>query len=85
MSKEAKMAYSRIVFNDRPLKTEKQRTTIAIGSNVLECDSNTESPVSNIITMKLLLNSVLNTPDAKFMHVDIKDYYLVTKINRKQH
>ena len=32
--------------------------------------------------VKLLLNSVISTPDAKFMTIDIKDFYLNTPMDR---
>ena len=35
--------------------------------------------------MKLLLNSVLSTPGARFMTIDIKNFYLETKLKDKQY
>ena len=35
--------------------------------------------------MKLLLNSILSTPNTKFMTVDIKNFYLETKLKDKQY
>eukprot|EP00957_Ditylum_brightwellii_P201596 15326335-Ditylum_brightwellii.AAC.1 len=35
-------------------------------------------PIANIETAKLLFNSVITTPQAKFMSIDIKDFYLNT-------
>ena len=34
------------------------------------------TPTADLLTVKLLLNSVISTPGAKFMTLDIKDFYL---------
>ena len=34
---------------------------------------------------KCLFNSVVSTPGAKFMSIDIKDYYLNTPMNRYEY
>ncbi len=36
------------------------------------------TPTTNLLTVKLLLNSIISTPNAKFMTMDIKDFYLNT-------
>ena len=32
------------------------------------------TPITNLLTIKLLLNSIISTPNAKFMTMDIKDF-----------
>ena len=34
---------------------------------------------------KILLNSVVSTPDAQFMTLDIKDFYYVTALDRYEY
>jgi len=41
--------------------------------------------VADLTTIKLLLNLVVSTPKAKFMTMDIKDFYLGTMLTRKQY
>ena len=41
--------------------------------------------VADLITIKLLLNLVVSTPSAKFMTMDIKDFYLGIALTRKQY
>jgi hypothetical protein len=36
------------------------------------------TPTTNLLTIKLLLNSIISTPNAKFTTMDIKDFYLNT-------
>ena len=58
---------------------------MTIGGNLLDYDGNTKTPTADLITLKLLLNSVLSTPEAKFMTIDIKNFYLETKLKNKQY
>ncbi len=36
------------------------------------------TPTANLLTVKLLINSIISTEGAKFMTMDIKDFYLNT-------
>ena len=38
-----------------------------------------------VLTVKLLLNSIISTPNAKFMTMDNKDFYLNTLMARYHH
>ena len=42
------------------------------------------TPTSDLLTVKLLLNSVISTPGAKFMTLDIKDFYLNTPMENPE-
>jgi hypothetical protein len=35
------------------------------------------TPTANLLTAKLMFNSIISTPGAKFMTIDIKDFYLM--------
>ena len=39
------------------------------------------TPTASMLTIKLLLNSIISTPGAKFMAIDIKDFYLNTPLD----
>ena len=79
------MAYARIVCTMRPQKKEIHRTHMTIGGNLLDYDGKTKTPTADLITLKLLLNSILSTPKAKFLTIDIKNFYLETKLKNKQY
>ena len=38
-----------------------------------------------MLTVKLILNSIVSTPNAKFMSIDIKDFYLNTPMPRYEY
>ena len=42
-------------------------------------------PTANLLTVKLLLNSVVSSPGAKFMTMDITNFYLKTPLKRKEY
>jgi hypothetical protein len=43
------------------------------------------TPTADILTVKLLLNSIISTLHAKFMTIDIKDFYLMTPMDRPEY
>ena len=76
------VAYSRLVCNMRPQKEEILRTRLTFGGNNLSVDMDCWTPTADLLTVKLLLNSVISTPNAKFMTLDIKDFYLNTPMDK---
>ena len=43
------------------------------------------TPTADMLTVKLLLNSVISTKNARFMTIDIKDFYLNTPMTRYEY
>ena len=79
------ITYARIVCNHRPQKEEVNRTRIAVGGNLINCPFDCETPTADMITVKMLLNSVISTPHARWMTLDIKNFYLNTPMERKEY
>ena len=71
-----KVTYRRIVVDYRPLKTEPHRTRLTVGGDKIDYPGVVRTDTTDIITAKLLLNSVLSTPRARCCILDIKDFYL---------
>eukprot|EP00957_Ditylum_brightwellii_P137776 10503239-Ditylum_brightwellii.AAC.1 len=57
------------------------RTRLTCCSDRIEYDSDVVTPMADIITAKILFNCVLSTPGAKYLEIDIKDFYLNTVLN----
>jgi len=68
--------YGRILCVYREGKKDKYRTRITIGGNLINFLG--DCPTPDLLTVKLLFNSIISTPNAKFMSIDIKDFYLST-------
>ena len=72
------IAYSRIVCDVRPQKAEVNRTRLTYGDSNFDIVLDCGTPTADLLTVKLLLNSVISTPSAIFMTIDIKKIW-VTK------
>ena len=77
------MTYGLITCLVRPKKIdEPNRTRLVAGGNRVHYPGDVNTPTANLLTLKLLLNSIISTPNAKFMTMDIKDFYLNTPMAR---
>ena len=79
--KGRKVTYLRLVSSFRPNKLEQNRVRITIGGDKLDYVGATSTRMASLTTTKCLLNSVLSTPNAKFMGADIKDFYYKTPLD----
>ncbi len=67
----------------RPEKLDEQnRTRLVAGGDRVHYPGDAGTPTTDLLTVKLLLNSIISTPNAKFMTMDIKDFYLNTPMER---
>jgi hypothetical protein len=73
---DRKVTYGRIVATIRPQKAEPHRTRLTVGGDRLDYPGAVSTPTAKLTTAKCLLNSLISTPDARFMVTDIKDFYL---------
>jgi hypothetical protein len=77
--------YARIVCTYRKGKKDKYRTRITMGGNLVNYPGDCGTPTADLLTVKLLLNSIISTPNAKFMTLDLKDFYLMTPMKRYEY
>jgi hypothetical protein len=74
------VTYGRIVCMFRPQKDEPNRTRLTVGGNLLVALYDVSTPTSDLTTAKLLFNSVISTPGARFVTLDLKNFYLKTPL-----
>jgi hypothetical protein len=81
-----RVTYARFVCA-RKIKEGKlrRRVRLTVGGDQLDYDGDTAAHVASIPTVKCLLNSVLAEPKAKFMCVDIKNFYLGTPMETAEY
>jgi hypothetical protein len=72
------VTYGQIICTYRDAKKDKFWTHIIMGGNLINYPGDCGTPTADLLTVKLLLNSVISTPNAKFMTLNLKDFYLVT-------
>ena len=71
----------RFFCNVRPQKEEVFRTRLAVDGSRININMDCRTPTASLLTVKMLLNSVISTRGAKFMMLDIKDFYLNTPMD----
>ena len=79
------VTYSRIVVDSREQKQEKECTRITVGGNLVNYPENVLTKTAEISTTKILINSTISTPNAKFRVLDIGNFYLGTPLQRYEY
>ena len=74
--KTSKTTYGKIVCNIKPHKKETHRTRLTVGGNLLPFDGNLSVPGATVTTTKCMVNSIISTPKAKGLILDISNFYL---------
>ena len=64
--------------NYRPQKEEKHLLRLTIGDNWINYPGNKSTQMANLTTAKLLINSTISTPGAKFLGINLANFYLST-------
>jgi hypothetical protein len=73
------VTYGLITTLVRPEKiNEPNRTRLVAGGDRVHYPGNAGTPTTDLLTVKLLINSIISTKGARFMTMDIKDFYLNT-------
>ncbi len=54
------------------------------GGNRINFPGDAGTPTANLLTMKLLVNSIVSTKNAKMVTMDLKDFYLNTPMERPE-
>ena len=80
-----KATYLRVVSAFRPEKANPRRVRWTVGGDKIDYPFDVSTKTADLTTSKLLFNSVLSTPDAKFMTADIKDFYLGTPMTQYEY
>jgi hypothetical protein len=56
-----------------------------MGGNLVNYPDDVGTPTANLLLIKILLNSVISTPGAKFATADISYFYLMTPLKRPEY
>ncbi len=68
--------YAHIVINHQPQKDDQNRVRITVGSNLINYPYELTTRMADMVSAKIMWNSVVSTPGAKFGGADIKNMYL---------
>jgi hypothetical protein len=83
--KQQTVTYARIAVDYRPQKADPHRICITAGGNLINYPGKISTLTADLTTSKLLWNSVLSTPGAEYMCLDIKNVYLSAALDRYEY
>jgi hypothetical protein len=76
------VTYARIVIDHRPQKEDPNCVRITVGGNLTDYLFELTTRTADMVSSKILWNSVISTKDARFAGADIKNMYLETPLDR---
>eukprot|EP00804_Cyclotella_cryptica_P015214 CCRYP_000732-RA/>CCRYP_000732-RA protein AED:0.36 eAED:0.36 QI:0/0/0/1/0/0/2/0/501 len=65
-------------------KDDPHQVRLTVGGNRIHFPGDCSTPTADMLTTKILLNSIISTQGARFMTIDIKDFYLNTPMARPE-
>ena len=84
-NRRKEITYTKVVCKVRPEKRNPNRTRITIGGNRINFPSDIGTPTASLELAKLVFNSVLSRPGAKFTIFYICNFYLQTPLDRLEY
>ena len=66
-------------------KVETKRVRWTVSGDMITYKDNLETPTSDLTTVKNHLNKVISTQVARYVTMDIKDFYLSPPLNNYEH
>ena len=79
------ITYGRIIVAYRLQKSEPNRSRLTVGGDRINYPYEVSTPTADLPTIKILWNSVLSTPKAKFITMDLENFYLGTPMSRPEY
>ena len=73
------------VCNVCPQKKEIDRTRLTVDGTRINFEGDCSMPTANLLTVKLLFNSIVSTPGAKHLGRERKYFYLNTPMERPEY
>jgi hypothetical protein len=78
------VTYGQFVCSFRPEKKDPFRTRFTVGGDRINYPGEVATPTAEMLVAKMLFNSVVSTKGAKFMTMDISNFYLHTPLKRPE-
>ncbi len=75
------VTYGQFVCTVRPEKAAPNRTRFTVGGDTTKYPGAVATPTAEMLVAKMLFNSVISTKDARFMTMDISNFYLMTPLH----
>ena len=85
VSRRKDVTYGSFVCNVRNEKSEKNRTHFVVGGDQINYPGEAATTTADMLVAKILFKSVVSTRNAKFMTMDISNFYLMTPLKRPEY
>ncbi len=72
------VTYGKFVCEYKPNKTEQEWTRFTVGGDKINYPGDCATPTGDLLLFKIMLNSIISTQGARFMTLDIINFYLNT-------
>ena len=79
------ITYGRIVVDYRSQKADPNRVRITVEGNLIDYPGELTTCSADLTTSKILWNSVLSTERARYMCLDIKNFYICAPLERYEY
>jgi len=79
------VTYGKFVCDYRPQKESPFRTRLTVGGDRVNYPGDVGTPTADLLLAKIMFNSVVSTKNAKFMTLDIGNFYLNTPLKRYEY
>ena len=74
------VTYGQLVCTERDKKAERLQSRFLFGGNRTNYTDEVATPTTGMIVAKIIFNSVVSTKGARFMTMDISNFYLNTPL-----
>jgi hypothetical protein len=85
LKRKKDVTYGSFVCTERPEKADPNRTRFVAGGDRCNYPYDVATPTAEMLVAKILFNSVISTPGARFMTMDISNFYLMTPLLRPEY
>ena len=85
MPKNRRPTYARFVCEICPQKTEKERTRLTVGGNLIDYPDTITTRTCDLVTFKMHINSTLSRPNRQYCSFDVKKFYLNTPMEHSEY
>jgi hypothetical protein len=75
------ITYAQVIVDFHPQKRDPHPIRITTGGNLINYPGELTTRTANLTTSTLMWNSVLSTKGAKYMCLDIKNFYLMAPLD----
>ncbi len=84
-NRKCDITYAQVCVNYLPEKEDPNHTRVTVGGNLLHYPGNCSTPTVGMITVKLHLNSIISTKNARYCTIDLKGFYLNTPMDQPEY